>query len=212
MNKVTQAAQQLEAEGFLLPADVALYTSTAAVAGTTLPLPSSSYTDGEPGADITAPLIAPAPSASLKMGPQAMEGDLKLSPGATLQVGFDFTMPGNHPAAAVTFFGAQLTFAWTCASGSGSGTLTIPMLNYNYSDPQGSSSWYPTGNQSSPLAYQVSTTVPNSCSGGLVRFQQGGTFSTSVYSTDTHDPVNVRWHYSSGGSAGGWSGTQTAVP
>jgi hypothetical protein len=88
VNKVTQAAQQLEAEGFLLPADVALYTSTAAVAGTTLPLPSSSYTDGEPGADITAPFIAPSPSASLKMGPQAMEGDLKLSPGATLLGGF----------------------------------------------------------------------------------------------------------------------------
>ncbi len=32
---------------------------------------------------------------SLTMGPQAMEGDLKVSPGTTLKAGYDFTVPGN---------------------------------------------------------------------------------------------------------------------
>ena len=31
----------------------------------------------------------------LTMGPQAMEGDLKLTPGTTLNAGYDFTIPGN---------------------------------------------------------------------------------------------------------------------
>jgi Galactose oxidase, central domain len=150
--------------------------------------------------------------ATLSMGPQAMEGNLELAPGSTLEAGYDFTMPGNHPAATVTFTGAQVTFAWTCVSGSGSGTLVVPMANQSYTDAQNSSAWYPSGDQNSSLVYQGSIAVPNYCSGGLLSFQAGGTFSTSISSTDTTDKVNVRWHYSGGGSAGSWSGTQSIVP
>jgi hypothetical protein len=149
---------------------------------------------------------------SLTMGPQAMEGNLQLSAGTTLEVGYDFTMPGNHPAATVSFFGAQVTFAWKCVSGSGSGTLVVPMANQSYTDTQNSSAWYPSGVQNSSLVYQGSIAVPNVCSGGSVSFQAGGTFSTGISSTDTTDKVNVRWHYSGNGSAGSWSGTQSVVP
>ena len=42
--------------------------------------------------------------------------------------------------------------------------------------------------------------------------KKGGTFSAQLQSTDTSDKVNVRWHYSADGSAGGWSGTSSFTP
>jgi len=45
---------------------------------------------------------------SLVMGPQAMEGDLKVSPGTTLLVGYDFTIPGRHPDTTVGVWGASV--------------------------------------------------------------------------------------------------------
>jgi hypothetical protein len=153
------------------------------------------------------------PTTPLSIGPQAMEGNLRLSPGATLEAGYDFTMPGNHPAATVTFVGAMVTFAWTCVSGPGNGNLVVSMPDQqSYTDTQNRSAWYPSGQQNSPSVYQGSTSVPDVCNGGQVSFQAGGTFSAGVSSTDTTDKVNVRWHYSGNGSAGGWSGTKSVVP
>lgn len=149
-------------------------------------------------------------SASLSMGPQAMEGNLTLNPGSTLETGYDFTMPGSHPGANVSFVGARVTFEWRCASGPGSGTLIVPIADQSYTDPQNSSAWYPSGDQQS--AHQGSTSVPDVCAGGAVSFAAGGTFSTGITSNDTTGKVNVRWHYSGGGSAGGWSGTKSVVP
>ncbi|HEX5246998.1 MAG TPA: SBBP repeat-containing protein [Gaiellaceae bacterium] len=144
--------------------------------------------------------------------PQAMEGDLKLAAGTTLSVGYDFTMPGQHPQATVQVVDAQVAFAATCVNGPGGGTITVPMANASYVDPANGSSWIPSGDQTSPLVYQGATTIPNLCSGGLVRLQQGGAFSAAILSTDAANKVNIRWHYSGDGSAGGWSGTLSVVP
>ena len=152
------------------------------------------------------------PGAVLVMGPQAMEGDLKLSPGTTLQVGYDFTMPGRHPTATVSFIGSNVTFAWSCVSGPGSGVLVVPMADQSYADEENSPAWYPRGDQDSSLVYQGSIAVPNVCRGRPVSFRAGGTFSSVISSTDIKDKVYVRWHYSGGSSAGGWSGTQSVVP
>jgi hypothetical protein len=38
--------------------------------------------------------------------------------------------------------------------------------------------------------------------GNIVRLQKGGTFSTGITSTGP-EKINVRWHYSANGSAGG---------
>ena len=162
--------------------------------------------------DGTGYLLTPVVQTTLSMGPQAMEGNLTLSAGDTLQAGYDFTMPGSHPAATVSFIGATVTFAWTCVSGPGSGILVVPLANQSYTDAQGSPDWYPSGEQNSPLVYQGSVAVPNGCNGGPVSFREGGTFSTGISSTDTKDKINIRWHYSGGGSAGGWSGTKSVVP
>lgn len=86
------------------------------------------------------------------------------------------------------------------------------MPNQSYMDAQNSSAWYPSGDQSSSVVYQGSITVPDVCSGGLVDFAAGGTFSTGISSTDTTNQVHVRWHYSGNGSAGGWSATKSVVP
>jgi probable HAF family extracellular repeat protein len=149
----------------------------------------------------------------LTMGPQAMEGDLKVAPGTKLNVGYDFTIPGSHPADYVSFLGSHVDFAYTCTSGPNNGTFTVNIADAtNIVDPAGSPSWYPSGNQNDPSVYQGEISVPNVCpAGALVRLQQGGTFSTGVTSTGT-DTINVRWHYSANGSSGSWSGTSSVAP
>jgi len=153
----------------------------------------------------------PSPG-SLSMGPQAMEGDLKVAPGTLLLAGYDFTIPGSHSTITVGFFGASVSFEATCVGGPGGGTIVVPFADTSYSDPQDSPAWYPSGDQHSAAVYQGVVAVPDLCSGGLVRLQQGGTFTATVESTDTSRKVNVRWHYSANGTSGSWSGTKSVIP
>jgi len=117
---------------------------------------------------------------SLTMGPQAMEGDLKVSPGTTLKAGYDFTVPGNKSTFSLTVGNPQVVFSVACVSGAApsSPTLTVsmPMATYTVVG----SAWYPSGDQHSPLVYQGSVIVPDLCGGGQVRLQQGGTFTATV--------------------------------
>jgi len=154
----------------------------------------------------------PAPGV-LSMGPQAMEGDLKVAAGTTLLVGYDFTIPGSHAEAIVSFRDASVSFQATCASGGGGqGAIVVALPNASYLDPENSSAWYPSGDQHSTAVYQGVTSVPDLCDGGLVRLQKGGTFSATVASSDTSEKVNVRWHYSANGTSGSWSGTRSVLP
>ncbi len=143
---------------------------------------------------------------------QAMNGDFKVAQGSTLSAGYDFTMPGSHPAAVVGFVGTKVVFNATCASGTpGLANIVVNIPDQTYAVAANSSAWYPSGDQNSAATYQGSATVPTFCSpGALVRLQQGGTFRTNVTSTDAQDKVNVRWHYKDG-TGGGWSGTYSAV-
>jgi len=149
---------------------------------------------------------------SLTMGPQGMEGDLKVMPGTALRVGYDFTIPGKHPSASVTFASPQVVFSATCVSGGGGGSFAVEMPTATYTDPQGSSAWYPSGDQHDDAVYQGELAVPDLCNGGQVRLAQGGTFKTIVTSDVTVKGVNVRWHYSANGTSGSWSGTKGVVP
>lgn len=125
----------------------------------------------------TKPVVCPG---SLSMGPQAMEGDLKVSPGVTLKAGYDFTVPGNHASFSVTVTNPQVVFAVACASGAApsASTLTVVMPAQSYAVT--GSQWYPSGDQSSPLVFQGSITVPDLCAGGQLRLNQGGTFTATV--------------------------------
>lgn len=75
-----------------------------------------------------------------------MEGDLKLAPGATLNAGYDFTVPGNKATLTFTVTNPQVVFTVRCVSGAtpSQSTLTVPMATtttYTVSD----SAWYPSG-------------------------------------------------------------------
>jgi streptogramin lyase len=114
------------------------------------------------------------------MGPQAMEGNLTVSPGNTLQAGYDFTLPGNKAALTLTVSNAQAVFAVSCVSGAApsepSFTVVMPAQSYGVTNSQ----WYPSGDQSSPLVYQGSATIPDLCAGGQLSLRQGGTFAATL--------------------------------
>jgi hypothetical protein len=146
----------------------------------------------------------------ITMGPQAMEGDLKVSPGTVLMAGYDFTIPGAHPAQIVAFTNARVVFQAQCADGGG-GTLVVPLGDSTTSVPAKSSAWYPSGDQHSPAVYQGSIIVPDLCGGEKVSLRSGGTFSADLGS-DSDNQVHVRWHYSANGSSGSWSATTSFKP
>ena len=117
---------------------------------------------------------------ALAMGPQAMEGDLKVSPGTRLEVGYDFTVPGNHASFSLTVSSPRVVFAVACLSGATPSaptfTVAMPSRAYRVTSDQ----WYPSGDQTSVLAYQGSIAVPDLCGGGQLRLDQGGTFTASM--------------------------------
>ena len=117
---------------------------------------------------------------SFSMGLQDMEGDQKLAPGTVMNVGYDFTAPGNKASLFHTVSNAQVVFTVACVSGAtpSESTFTVTMPTQTYSVTN--SDWYPSGDQHSPLVYQGSAPVPDLCNGGLVRFQKGGTFSATL--------------------------------
>jgi len=153
--------------------------------------------------------------AALKMGPQAMEGNLTVEPGAVLEAGYDFTIPGNHPATDVTFGNPVVTFQGQCVTGGAVVTLTVGMSTQVYTDPlNDGSDWFPSGDQHTTLVYQGELPVPNLCAGGAISLAKGGIFTTTVAADAPvpGDGVHVRWHYSANGSAGSWSGTAHVQP
>jgi hypothetical protein len=148
---------------------------------------------------------------SLVIGPQAVEGNLVVSPGQSLQAGFAFNMSAQHPTTTVYFLNAKVTFQAQCATSAGGGTIVVPTPapSQGYMLTKNGGGWVPTGSQSDPASYEGSIVVPNLCSGGKISLSNGGTFSALVEATDATDTLSVRWHYEANGSAGGWSATRT---
>jgi phospholipase C len=113
------------------------------------------------------------------MGPQAIGGTLQLTPGTTLRVGYDFTLPGNNTSLTMTVRAAQVSFAVICVSKAvvpSVSTLTVPMRAQTYQIT--GSQWYPSGAQSSSLVYQGSISVPALCGpAGAISLATGGTFT-----------------------------------
>ena len=138
-----------------------------------------------------------------------MEGNLAIAAGDTVDGGYDFTMPGNHPDAQVTFNNASVTVQVTCPDSSVH-ALTIPLTTQTYDDPVNSSAFIPTSNTSSSLGYQGSA-VSNACGTLTGHAPLGATFTAQVCSTDGVDPVHVRFHYRDN-STGGWSATKSVIP
>ena len=102
---------------------------------------------------------------SVAIGPQAMAGDLKLSPGVTLPAGYSFTLPGNKLPFTATVVNPSVVFQLRCVSGAAAtpSTLIVPMATAPYSVV--GSEWVPTGDQQSALVYQGSRAVPDAAAG-----------------------------------------------
>ena len=168
----------------------------------------------------------------------SMNRPLSISAGDNLVAGYDLWMDGNHPAATVSLgaqtvdatgkvtntMGGTVTTDVSCPDGS-SYTLAIPVPYQSYSIAAGDNAWYPSPNQKSPLVYQGSATASGvapatACSGGVatsayfsatgLSVGTGNPATPGFASTDTTDPLNVRFHCDisgSKGAGGSWSPT-----
>jgi hypothetical protein len=110
----------------------------------------------------------------------SMEGDLRLAPGSTIAVGYDFTLPGNTQTLLAEVGNPQVVFTLHCVSSATPSqptlTATMPTQLYTFTG----SDWIPSSDQNSPLVYQGLVSVPDVCGGGQVRFDAGGTFSATI--------------------------------
>ncbi|HEY7323754.1 MAG TPA: hypothetical protein VH520_02915 [Streptosporangiaceae bacterium] len=118
---------------------------------------------------------------SVTMGPQAIGGNLQVTPGTTLQAGYDFTLPGNTKSLTVTVSAAKVAFTVSCVSNAAPSApklkVHLPSQTYQVTGSQ----WYPSRNQSSPLVYQGSVVVPALCGpAGVISLALGGTFTATL--------------------------------
>jgi hypothetical protein len=151
-----------------------------------------------------------------------MTRPLNINSGDNVLAGYDLFMDGAHPAATVSLAGGNVTTDISCPNGS-SYTLAIPLPNQSYSLPANDNSWFPSPKQKSPLVYQgsVANSSTAACSGGVAKsgyfsaLGQGPRFTfggPGFPTTDTTDPLNVRFHCDvsgENGAGGSWSPTTT---
>jgi hypothetical protein len=142
----------------------------------------------------------------------SMEGDMKANPGTVISGGFSVTMPGSHAAAVLTLQNATITIPARCGSGAVVGNVVITLAQPSINIGQNDGAWYPSGNQSDPSVLQGSATVPDLCSGGQVRMDQGADFSANAISSNSKDAVHLRFHYGKPNSSFSWSGTTSFIP
>lgn len=141
---------------------------------------------------------------------------LEFNQGQTVEAGYQFRIPGNHPAATATLNNGNVQADVRCTDGS-SYTLRIPLpANQAYSIKAGKGGWVPRLNAG---AYQGST-VAAACPGGVSQ----GTLVNAYFSalgasagvgnppsqpgittTDTADPLDVRFACSANGDSTGLS-------
>ena len=160
------------------------------------------------------PACDPRRRGLVTMGPASMGGELRLAPGAVLRAGYDFMVPGPHPAAWYAFTNPQVAFSYACDSGSAAGkTILVAMQPavQTYQVSAGGEAWAPSGDPGSPLAYQGTYRIGQECRGGKVRILRG-LFSATLASTARDTQVAVRWHYGAAGGPGPWSAPQAFDP
>ena len=92
----------------------------------------------------------------MSIGPQAMEGNVNVKPGDFIAAGYFLDVPGSHLAVTVQLANAQVAFVVSCVTGSGGGSIIIPLAPGPYNIPQNSDAVFPTNDQSSPASYQGS--------------------------------------------------------
>jgi serine protease AprX len=146
----------------------------------------------------------------------SMQGDTKIEPGDTLSAGDVMSMSGSHPQATVSILGGVVTLPVSCTDGgSPSGWITIGLASGPYSFSQ--NSWWnlPADSSRATASFQGSTVAPDLCSGGPM-WNSSASYWSEVTSTDTNDPVQLRFHYidstTQGWAKWSWDGGVTTTP
>jgi hypothetical protein len=151
-----------------------------------------------------------------------MNRPLDINFGDNVLAGYDLYLDGAHPDATVSLKGGAVTSDISCPDGS-SYTLSVPLPDQDYTIPALDNAWYPSPNQKSQKVYQGSATNSSTaaCNGGVVKDSFFSALGVSVGTgnpatagfptTDTTDPLNVRFHCNAGnnGAGGSWSPTVT---
>jgi serine protease AprX len=143
------------------------------------------------------------------------QGSMRIYPGDTLEAGDVVNMNGAHPQASLSVLGAVVTLPVSCTwNGATAGWITINVGGGPYAIAANSGRDFPTGNWESNIdSLQGSTAAPNLCSGGQM-FNNSATYWAEVTSTDTTDPVQIRFHYldTANSSWGQWSSSISTIP
>ena len=149
--------------------------------------------------------LAPVASAQMATLGGSMEGNLTVNPGDIIRAGYDFSMPGTHPASTVTVTGGLVQMNVICPNGIAQ-TLSMTLPEQTFVVGVNDNSWYPSAEQSNSLVYQGTTVAPVTLCGGKAGVApNGATFTGLFESSDANDPLETRFHYSDK-SPGAWSG------
>jgi hypothetical protein len=129
----------------------------------------------------------------------ALVGD-DVEPGDVISSGWTLSIPGHHPAATVQLTDVVATIPLRCHTEKREhrdGTATTVALRFGDvvltvgADDTG---WHPTARPADAQGYQASTSVGDPCGGRAS--EPGGvvTYQARVLSTDTADPLLLRFH------------------
>lgn len=154
----------------------------------------------------------------------SMEGNLQIQPGDWVDGGYQFTIPGTHPASTVQFAAATVTLDVSCNSnGTSPSPYVINLGSGPYTVTANSSAEYPFSSgdnngsmQGDPAKWQGAAQIPALCGAGntmWVNAQSGAaTFAANVQSSDTTDSLNVQFHYADSGTISCNNTTQNPPP
>ncbi|HEY2031023.1 MAG TPA: alpha/beta hydrolase domain-containing protein [Myxococcales bacterium] len=170
---VTAAANNAQAQGYLLPEDAAALIAQAQASDVLVTTTGSNV---------------PA-FGEIDIGTSGEGGgvdELTVNPGDTLDVGYTLSLPGKHPATTITLTRPEVVVQLSCdSSGKGrgsrnSGPLLVDLPAATIAVAANSSAWLPSADPNSAATFQGSVQVPDLCSGGRIRIGSDATFTATV--------------------------------
>jgi hypothetical protein len=186
---VTNAANAIVAQGYLLPDDATALIARAQVSDV---LNSTTNTSLPAFGEV-----------NIGTGDGDGDGDdhgaglngLTVHAGDTVNVGYALSLPGKHAAATMTFSRAQVVIQASCDSGHGrhhgdhdgddhghakSGPFIIDIPDANFPVAANSSAWLPSSDPKSASTFQGSFVMPDLCNGRAIDISGDSTFTAMV--------------------------------